>query len=164
MTAHHYNKIILTLMIKNESKIIERCMSNALEHVDAINILDTGSTDETVTICEKYLSGCGKPYKISVEPFKNFAYNRTISFQKAQELCKELKWDGDSTFSLAVDADMPAHRHGMNYRASVTALGDGRFRADGLMFHMAGRWRILFDLPASDVTPARRISHTLDLR
>jgi glycosyltransferase involved in cell wall biosynthesis len=56
MTAHHYNKIILTLMIKNESKIIERCMSNALEHVDAINILDTGSTDETVTICEKYFS------------------------------------------------------------------------------------------------------------
>ena len=106
MTAHHYNKIILTLMIKNESKIIERCMSNALEHVDAINILDTGSTDDTVTICEKYLSGCGKPYKISVEPFKNFAYNRTISFQKAQELCKELKWDADSTFSLAVDADM----------------------------------------------------------
>jgi hypothetical protein len=66
--------------------------------------------------------------------------------------------------TLAVDADMPAHRHGMNYRASVTALGDGRFRADGLMFHMAGRWRILFDLPASDGTPARRISHTLDLR
>ena len=66
--------------------------------------------------------------------------------------------------TLAVDADMPAHRHGMNYRASVTALGDGRFRADGLMFHMAGRWRLLFDLPASDGTPARRISHTLDLR
>ena len=66
--------------------------------------------------------------------------------------------------TLAVDADMPAHRHGMNYRASVTALGDGRFRADGLMFHMAGRWRLLFDLPASDGMPARRISHTLDLR
>ena len=66
--------------------------------------------------------------------------------------------------TLAVDADMPAHRHGMNYRASVTTLGDGRFRADGLMFHMAGRWRILFDLPGSAGGPARRISHTIDLR
>lgn len=66
--------------------------------------------------------------------------------------------------TLVVDADMPAHRHGMNYRASVTALGEGRFRADGLMFHMAGRWRILFDLPGSAGAPARRISHEVNLR
>ena len=45
-----------------------------------------------------------------------------------------------------VDADMPEHRHGMNYRARVQALGGGRYRADGLMFHMPGRWRFVFDL------------------
>ena len=45
---------------------------------------------------------------------------------------------------LQVDADMPAHRHGMNYRPTVRALGDGRFVADGLLFHMPGRWRLLF--------------------
>ena len=45
-----------------------------------------------------------------------------------------------------VDADMPAHRHGMNYRASVAPLGAGVYRAEGLMFHMPGRWRLLFDL------------------
>lgn len=48
--------------------------------------------------------------------------------------------------AIKVDADMPEHRHGMNYRASVTALGAGRYRADGLMFHMPGRWRFIFDL------------------
>ncbi len=66
--------------------------------------------------------------------------------------------------SLLVDADMPAHRHGMNYRASVSAQGAGRFRADGLMFHMAGRWRLIFDLPATGGAPARRITHSVDLR
>ena len=66
--------------------------------------------------------------------------------------------------TLVVDADMPAHRHGMNDRATVAALGDGRFRADGLMFHMAGRWRILFVLPGTAGAPARRISHEIDLR
>jgi hypothetical protein len=45
-----------------------------------------------------------------------------------------------------VDADMPAHRHGMNYRASVAPLGNGVNRAEGLMFHMPGRWRLMFDL------------------
>lgn len=52
--------------------------------------------------------------------------------------------------SVRVDADMPAHRHGMNYAAQVTALGGDRHRADGLMFHMPGRWRFLFDLTLED--------------
>ncbi|MBK7080614.1 MAG: hypothetical protein IPH55_07620 [Betaproteobacteria bacterium] len=51
---------------------------------------------------------------------------------------------------LAVDATMPEHRHGMNYRPTVVARGTGIYRADGLMFHMPGRWDLLFDL----VTPA----------
>lgn len=104
--AHNHNKIILMLMIKNESKIIERCIGRALEHVDAVCILDTGSTDNTVEICKNFLSTCGKPFKIEVEPFKNFGYNRTISFLKAQELCKELNWDLDTTYAMAVDGDM----------------------------------------------------------
>ena len=104
--AHNHNKIILNLMIKNESKIIERCIGRALEHVDAVSILDTGSTDNTVEVCNTFLTASGKPFKVSVEPFKNFGYNRTVSFQKAQELCKELGWDTNNTYAMSVDADM----------------------------------------------------------
>jgi hypothetical protein len=46
----------------------------------------------------------------------------------------------------AVDADMPEHRHGMNYRPVLTTTAPGRYVADGLMFHMPGRWRLLFDV------------------
>ena len=49
--------------------------------------------------------------------------------------------------TIAVDADMPAHRHGMNYRTRVDALPGGVYRAHGLMFHMPGTWRVIFDLP-----------------
>jgi len=52
--------------------------------------------------------------------------------------------------SLAVDADMPAHRHGMNYRATIVTLGGERYRAEGLMFHMPGRWRLIIELRAGD--------------
>ena len=45
-----------------------------------------------------------------------------------------------------VDATMPEHRHGMNYRPSLTPLGGGRWHAEGLMFHMAGRWELRFDI------------------
>src|SRR5687767_880546 len=40
---------------------------------------------------------------------------------------------------LRVDAVMPEHRHGMNYRAGVSKRGEGRFVAEGLLFHMPGR-------------------------
>jgi len=50
--------------------------------------------------------------------------------------------------SVRVDAGMPEHRHGMNYRSSVTTLGAGRYRAEGMMFHMPGRWELVFELRA----------------
>ncbi len=31
---------------------------------------------------------------------------------------------------MRVDADMPAHRHGMNYRATVATLSPGGYRAE----------------------------------
>jgi len=50
--------------------------------------------------------------------------------------------------SVRVDAWMPEHRHGMNYRPTVAALGEGRYRAEGLMLHMAGRWELVFEVGA----------------
>ncbi|MCL4798387.1 MAG: hypothetical protein KJ025_02300 [Burkholderiales bacterium] len=49
---------------------------------------------------------------------------------------------------LRVDAHMPEHRHGMNYRATVASAGGARYRAEGLLFHMPGRWQIVFDVEA----------------
>lgn len=48
-----------------------------------------------------------------------------------------------------VDATMPEHRHGMNYRPSVQALGDGRWRAEGLLWHMAGRWELAVEVDSA---------------
>jgi len=104
--AHTYNKIILTLMIKNESKIIERCIENSIYMVDAISILDTGSTDNTVEICTRILTKYRKPFNITVEEFKNFGYNRSISFSRAKDFCNHLNWDLDQTYAMVIDADM----------------------------------------------------------
>ncbi len=60
---------------------------------------------------------------------------------------------------LLVDAWMPEHRHGMNYRPSVTALDGGRYRAEGLLFHMPGRWEFLFELRGGGGT--ERFAHAV---
>ena len=49
-----------------------------------------------------------------------------------------------------VDATMPEHRHGMNYRPTIQALGPGRWRAEGLLWHMSGRWELRLDVTAAD--------------
>src|SRR6185369_3964494 len=54
--------------------------------------------------------------------------------------------------ALKVDAQMPEHRHGMNYAPAVKALGPGHWRADGLMFHMPGKWELAFEVTAGGAT------------
>jgi hypothetical protein len=56
---------------------------------------------------------------------------------------------------LRVDATMPEHRHGMNYRPSVQAVAPGRWQVQGLLWHMPGRWELRFDVEAGGA------SHTL---
>jgi hypothetical protein len=66
------------------------------------------------------------------------------------EICP--KAGGKMPEALLVDAHMPDHRHGMNYRPSVTARGPATYRAEGLLFHMPGRWEYIFDLRADGKT------------
>jgi hypothetical protein len=63
---------------------------------------------------------------------------------------------------LAVDAVMPEHRHGMNYRPTVAARGPGAYRAEGLLFHMPGRWDLLFDVATG--AGIERLTATLHLQ
>jgi hypothetical protein len=70
--------------------------------------------------------------------------------------------DARDASSLQLDADMPAHRHGMNYRAMVAPLRDGVYRAQGLMFHMPGRWRVIVDVVVDG--RARRATREIDVQ
>jgi hypothetical protein len=64
---------------------------------------------------------------------------------------------------LRLDAEMPAHRHGMNYRPVVKSVGPGRHVAEGLLLHMPGLWRWTFELDSGDGQPPLRLSHDVRL-
>ena len=72
------------------------------------------------------------------------------------------KAESPSPIRLRVDALMPAHRHGMNYRASVESGSEGIFKAQGLMFHMPGRWRFVFDIDSGPKT--ERLTHETEVQ
>jgi hypothetical protein len=64
---------------------------------------------------------------------------------------------GGSVAAPRIDAWMPAHRHGMNYRPSVTSTAPGIFRADGLLLHMPGRWEFAIEIGGERLTQVRDI-------
>jgi hypothetical protein len=64
--------------------------------------------------------------------------------------------------SVRVDGFMPEHNHGMNYRAAVKPQGKGRYVADGLMFHMPGKWDFIFEIRGGGKT--ERVTHSVTLQ
>jgi len=55
------------------------------------------------------------------------------------------------TGSLKLDATMPAHRHGMNYKPEIQPVADNIYRVSGMFFHMPGEWQITVDLLSDDI-------------
>lgn len=54
--------------------------------------------------------------------------------------------------TVLVDADMPAHRHGMNTRPEVVEIGKLRYQVEGMLFHMKGDWVITVEVREGDIT------------
>ena len=98
-------RIILIMMIKNESKIIERALESVSDFVDGIVVCDTGSTDETVSIVNTYFKTLKIPTKLYKHKWQNFGHNRSLSFTETVSFCKSLKWPLDKTYGLLLDAD-----------------------------------------------------------
>lgn len=124
-------KVVLILMVRNESKIIERCLK-AVEHVvDAFCVHDTGSADATCDIVKKFLtgrSGC-----LTTSEWKDFGHNRTLSFQAAHSYVRDtLQWDLEDTYGLLLDADMVFHEGTLREQA-LTEKGYTIVQANGRM-------------------------------
>ena len=55
-------------------------------------------------------------------------------------------------FEVRVDADMPAHQHGMNTKSETFEQGGGTYLVEGMLFHMKGDWVITVELIDGEVT------------
>jgi tetratricopeptide (TPR) repeat protein len=89
--------LCLSMIVKNESKIITRLLNSVLPIIDCYCICDTGSNDETVKIITEYFNNKNIPGKVLYEPFKNFCHNRNFALKSCL---------GMSDYVLLLDADM----------------------------------------------------------
>ena len=58
--------------------------------------------------------------------------------------------------SVDVDAQMPAHGHGMNTKPVTSELGDGLFFTEGMVLHMEGAWELTIDVGLDGVVETAR--------
>ena len=86
--------ICLNMIVKNESEIIERCLSTLKDTIDSWVIVDTGSTDGTQEIIRNYLKDV--PGELHERPWVNFGHNRNEALDLARN---------KADYLLFVDAD-----------------------------------------------------------
>ena len=87
-------KICLSMIVKNESAVIERCLRSVKPFVHAWAISDTGSTDGTQDIIRKFMADL--PGELIERPWVDFATNRNQALELAAKY-------GD--YALIIDAD-----------------------------------------------------------
>ena len=112
----------------------------------------------TAFACEPSLDGTRLESPRFVLAFKAEAVAVAQHFALEIAVCAKA---GASPEAIKVDAHMPEHRHGMNYVPEVKQTAPGRWRAEGLMFHMPGKWEFVFEVRAAG--KADRMASTYQL-
>lgn len=94
-------RLCLNMIVKNEAARIERALASVAPYISSYCILDTGSTDGTQELIERYFSAHpGRiPGKIHRGQFENFEQARNDALQFARFM-------GDWDYLLLMDADM----------------------------------------------------------
>jgi len=92
------NKIGLCMIVKNESKVIKRCLDSVKPLIDYVCISDTGSTDNTIEIIHEWLKENNMKGEVIQNEWKNFAFNRSLSLEN-------LRKHKDIDYTLVIDAD-----------------------------------------------------------
>ncbi len=79
--------ICLNMIVKNESHIIEKTLTNLLQYIQFSYwvICDTGSEDNTKEIITNFFNKNNIPGELIETPWKNFGYNRSFALSKAYE-------------------------------------------------------------------------------
>lgn len=98
--------IILVMIVKNEGKIIQRCLDCAKPIISGFSICDTGSTDNTVELINEWSTKNNIKGNVVVRPWKNFGHNRSESFDVAKEYILSQGYNPSTTYAIFLDADM----------------------------------------------------------
>lgn len=91
-------RVCLSMIVKDEAHVIERCLASIRPVIDTWVIVDTGSTDATAEVVAAALAGV--PGELVHRPWVDFGHNRTEALELAR---------GRAEYALVIDADEVWH-------------------------------------------------------
>lgn len=98
--------VCLNMIVKDESRVIQRCLDSVKNLIDYWVIVDTGSTDGTQRIVQDYLHDI--PGELHERPWVNFGHNRNEALALARNKCDYILFiDADDRLVFAEDFSMP---------------------------------------------------------
>jgi glycosyltransferase involved in cell wall biosynthesis len=121
----------LCMIVKNESKVILRCLESVRPMVDYVLIEDTGSTDGTQAIIREWLDSAGLPGEVYDEPWQDFAYNRSHALARLRNVMDidyALILDADDQIVFEPDFDVAAFKNSLSQDAHEVGWRHGALR------------------------------------
>lgn len=159
-TQQDKKDVCLTMIVRDESKVIERCLKTVLPYIDSWAITDTGSEDDTMEIIERVMKGT--PGKLYQEPWVNFGANRTIAFRNAQNHGRySLILDADDVFTVESEFSWPKmelSHYEMGVEMTGTSFSQARLLRTDLDWEWAGA---VHEYPALDESKANLPAPTI---
>ncbi|HEY8429941.1 MAG TPA: glycosyltransferase [Sandaracinaceae bacterium] len=86
--------VCLNMIVKDEARVIRRCLDSVRPFIDSWVIVDTGSTDGTQDLIRRALADL--PGELHERPWKNFGHNRSEALALARD---------KADYLLVIDAD-----------------------------------------------------------
>jgi GR25 family glycosyltransferase involved in LPS biosynthesis/tetratricopeptide (TPR) repeat protein/GT2 family glycosyltransferase len=88
--------VCLNMIVRDEAHIIAETLDSVAAHIDALVIVDTGSSDGTVAVIRDWMEERGVRGEIHERPWRDFGHNRSEALQLAQ---------GWADYIWVIDAD-----------------------------------------------------------
>lgn len=125
--------ICLVMIVKNETKVLQRCFDSVKHYIDCYCIHDTGSTDGTQQFIKDYFKQNKIPGKLFNTQWVNFGYNRTMAVQSAYNKADYLLlMDADFIFIpstnhfkhlICYDKNLIKYQGSLDYRQTLLVSG-----------------------------------------
>lgn len=134
-------KICLNMIVKNESQVIEKCLTSVKPLIDYWVIVDTGSDDDTKEKVKNIMKGI--PGELHERPWVNFAHNRNeaLSFAKNKG-DYVLLIDADEVLQFSENFSLPVLDKDV-YFIIVRQIGTADAKRNGLLNnHLNWNWSL----------------------
>lgn len=159
--------ICLSMIVRNESRVIERCLRSVLPHIDVACIVDTGSDDDTLGIADRVLFGVEREFfkrpwgRPAEKWWRRMLGIREVDFSHNRNEALALAEQAGTDVVMVIDADeelfaLPGAFDGFDARAGAARFvrpGSEQVWIRNLLLKARDGWRYsgrIDELPKTD--------------